>query len=271
MTKAVDDGCRLDLELHDALAGHQFFVLYQPKVNLENGAVTGAEALLRWHHPSGKVLSPGEFVPRLEASGLITQVGRWVLETACQAGADWQSQGHRMFVSVNVSAKQLQRDGFVDDVRYAVLTSGLDPSMLVLELTETALMGGDHATLSRLAKLKALGVRLAIDDFGTGFSSFAYLQQFPIDVLKIDQCFVSRLTGSPTMQAIVEVLVQLGQALGLEVIAEGIETIEQNDVLAALGIVEGQGYLFSYPVEQTDMMALLERGRTGELSVGVRR
>jgi EAL domain-containing protein (putative c-di-GMP-specific phosphodiesterase class I) len=268
MTKAVDDGCRLDLALHDALQGHQFFVLYQPQFTLASGAVTGAEALLRWHHPTGKVLAPSEFVPRLEASGLISQVGKSVLETACLAGATWNSHGHRMFVSVNVSAKQLRHDGIVDEVRLAVQTSGLDPSMLVLELTETALMDGDETTVSRLTRLKALGVRLAVDDFGTGFSSFSYLQQFPIDVLKIDRCFISRLTESPTMQAIVAVLVQLAQALGLEVIAEGIETPEQRDVLQALGVLEGQGFLLSRPIDRHEIAALLERGRAGELPIG---
>ena len=191
-----------------------------------------------------------------------------MLETACLAGAGWHSRGHRISVSVNVSAQQLQRDGIVDDVRRAVVTSGLDPSMLVLELTESALMGGDEATVSRLAKLKTLGVRLAVDDFGTGYSSFAYLQQFPIDVLKIDQCFISRLTDSPTTKAIVETLVRLGRVLELEVIAEGIETPEQNDLLVELGVVEGQGYLFSRPLDQKDMASLLQQERTGELPVG---
>ena len=268
LTKTVDEGFRLDLELHDALVGRQFFVLYQPMIALTNGAVIGAEALLRWLHPTGRVRSPSEFIPRLEASGLITQVGRSVLETACRVGAGWHSCGHRMFVSVNVSAKQVQRDAFVDEVQRAVMTSGVEPSMLVLELTESALVSGDQATVSRLAKLKTLGVRLAIDDFGTGFSSFAYLQQFPIDLLKIDQCFISRLIDSPTMRAIVETLVQLGQTLGLEVIAEGIETPEQRDLLVALGVVEGQGYLFSRPLDERDLVALLGRGRTGELPVG---
>jgi EAL domain-containing protein (putative c-di-GMP-specific phosphodiesterase class I) len=258
MLESVDDHRSLDVDLHAALTSGQFFLLYQPTIDLASGAFTGVEALLRWQHPTRGVVQPDDFIPALESSGLIVPVGQWVLETACRQGAKWHSQGHRFAISVNVAAKQLQRDRIVDDVHGALTASGLDPGMLVLELTESALMENVATTVSRLQLLKALGVRLAIDDFGTGFSSLAYLQQFPIDILKIDRSFVSGLVETPKSAAIIHTFVQLGKALLLEVVAEGIENDDQRAQLAAAKVHTGQGFLFAHPLDVHAVDRLLE-------------
>jgi len=249
MLESVDDHRSLDVDLHRALGAEQFFLLYQPTFDLSSGTFTGVEALLRWRHPTRGVVQPDDFIPALEASGLIVPVGQWVLETACRQGATWHGRGHRFVVSVNVAAKQLQRDRIVDDVYRALSTSGFDAGSLVLELTESALMQDVDTTVTRLKMLKAIGVRLAIDDFGTGFSSLAYLQQFPIDILKIDRSFVSGIGDAEKSAAIVRTFVQLGRALGLEVIAEGIETDVQRRQLEAADVDTGQGFLLARPLE----------------------
>jgi diguanylate cyclase (GGDEF)-like protein len=240
---------RLEVDLRRALQADQFFLLYQPTIDLQTNAFTGVEALLRWQHPERGVVQPDDFIPALEASGLIVPVGAWVLETACRQGVAWHARGYRFTVSVNVSAKQLERDRIVDDVRNALSASGFDPTMLILELTETTLMNDVEETIGRLGLLKALGVRLAVDDFGTGYSSLAYLRRFPIDVLKIDRAFVSELMHSTEGAALVHTLVQLGKILDLETIAEGIEDDDQLLRLQAEKVDTGQGFLFSRPLD----------------------
>jgi diguanylate cyclase (GGDEF)-like protein len=258
MQVAVDDSRNLDMELHAALVADQFFLLYQPTYNLSSGAFTGVEALLRWRHPTRGVIQPDDFIPALEASGLIVPVGRWVLAEACRQGADWQRQGHPITVSINVSAKQLDRDQIVTDVHDALTTSGFDPALCVLELTETTLMHNVDETVGRLTLLKALGVRMAIDDFGTGYSSLAYLRQFPIDVLKIDRSFVSGITETSEAVALVHAMVQLGKALGLETVAEGVENDGQRVQLAAENVDTAQGFLFARPLDVEAVSRLLE-------------
>ena len=228
MQEAVDDSRNLDADLQAALQADQFFLLYQPTFDLASGSFTGVEALLRWRHPTRGVIQPDDFIPALEATGLIVPVGRWVLAEACRQGADWQRQGHPITVSINVSAKQLDRDQIVTDVHDALTTTGFDPALCVLELTETTLMHNVDETVGRLTLLRALGVRMAIDDFGTGYSSLAYLRQFPIDVLKIDRSFVSGITDTTEALALVHAMVQLGKALGLETVAEGVENDAQR-------------------------------------------
>jgi len=249
MQQVADDHRLLEVDLHRALEKGQFFLLYQPTVDLSTGAFTGVEALIRWRHPKRGIVRPDEFIPALEASGLIVPVGQWVLKTACQQGAIWQSQGHVITMSVNVSAVQLERDRIVDDTIGALEESGFDPAMLILELTETSLMHDVQATLERLTLVKAIGVGIAIDDFGTGYSSLAYLRQFPIDVLKIDRSFVSEIVDSSESAAIVHTLVQLGRVLELTTIAEGIENEDQLMRLRAENVDIGQGYLFAQPLE----------------------
>lgn len=243
----ADNRRSLDLSLNTALAAGEFFLLYQPTVDLATRRFTGAEALLRWNHRDRGVVSPNEFIPLLEANGLIVPVGTWVLEEACRQGARWAALGHPLMMSVNVSARQLEGTRLVDDVTAALAASGLDPGLLILELTETALMRDVQTTVEQLLQLKRNGVRIAIDDFGTGYSSLAYLSQFPIDVLKIDQSFVAGLSDTPEAAAIVHTLVQLGKLLGLETTAEGIETHEQWTMLQDEHVDHGQGYLFARP------------------------
>jgi diguanylate cyclase (GGDEF)-like protein len=257
MQDDVDDHRLLGVDLHGALDAGQFFLVYQPTVDLFTGEFNGVEALLRWRHPERGVVRPDDFIPALESSGLIVPVGQWVLQAACEQGAAWHRQGHRFTVSVNVSAVQLERDRIVDDVHGALTASGFDPSMLILELTETALMDDVRATLARLELLKTVGVRIAIDDFGTGYSSLAYLRQFPIDVLKIDRSFVSGIADSSESAAIVHTLVQLGKVLGLETIAEGIENNDQLMGLRAEGVDTGQGFLLARPLDVETLDRLL--------------
>ncbi len=257
MREAVDDHRNVELDLHRALEGDQYFLQYQPTVDLSTGIINGAEALLRWRHPDRGVVLPNDFIPVLESTRLIVAVGQWVLQEACRQGAEWHRQGHQIRVSVNISGVQLERDRIIDDVHGALATNDFDPSMLILELTETTLMHDVEATLGRLNLLKALGVRLAIDDFGTGYSSLAYLRQFPIDVLKIDQTFVSGLSDSEESAAIVHTLVQLGKVLGLETVAEGIESHDQRIRLQTERVNVGQGYLFARPLDAEGINRLL--------------
>ncbi len=200
---------------------------------------------------------PDDFIHELEQSGLIIPVGRWVLGQACRQGAAWCDEGYRISVSVNVSGKQLEVAQIVDDVRDALAESGLQPELLILELTETILMQNTELVVIRLQQLKALGARLAIDDFGTGYSSLAYLSQFPIDVLKIDRAFVSAIGESNGSAALVHTLAQLGKALGLETVAEGIENETQQARLRYEHVDTGQGFLFSLPIEADAVRRLL--------------
>jgi diguanylate cyclase (GGDEF)-like protein len=262
MKEALDDRHRLHMELHTALRTNQFFLQYQPTVTLSTGRMAGVEALLRWDHPTRGVLQPNSFISALESTGLIVPVGRWVLKTACRAAASWEALGHPVTIAVNVSPKQLQQDTIIDDVERTLASSGLDPTLLVLELTETTLMRGADDMIARLLELRRFGTRLAIDDFGTGFSSLAYLQQFPIDILKIDQSFVSGLTATTKSRAIIQTFVQLGKALNLEVVAEGIESEEQRAGLEALGVDTGQGYYFSPSLDSIDILRALHGPRS---------
>jgi EAL domain-containing protein (putative c-di-GMP-specific phosphodiesterase class I) len=249
MQQLVDDQRSLALDLSTILEADQLFLLYQPTIDLATGAFTGVEALLRWRHPVKGIIMPNDFIPALESGGLIVAIGAWVLQEACRQGATWHAQGHRFSVSVNISGKQLERERIVDDVRDALTASGFDPDKLILELTETTLMHDVDDTISRLAALKSLGVHLAIDDFGTGYSSLAYLRQFPIDILKIDRSFVSGIADTNEAAALVHTLVQLGKTLGLETIAEGIESDEQRRQLVVERVDVGQGFLFARPMD----------------------
>ncbi|MGD0691742.1 MAG: EAL domain-containing protein [Acidimicrobiales bacterium] len=271
MQESVDHHRRLEVDLQGALEKGQFFLMYQPTVDLATGGFTGVEALIRWNHPERGIVQPNDFIPALESSGLIIPVGAWVLHEACRQGALWQGRGHRFTVSVNISAKQLERDQLVTDVREAITISGFDADELILELTETALMHDSGSTLSRLMLLKALGVRVAIDDFGTGYSSLAYLRQFPIDILKIDRTFVSGIADSRESAALVHTLVQLGKVLGIETIAEGVETSDQRTRLETERVDTGQGFLFARPlaVEDLDRLLLDSAGKPEWLSVAL--
>jgi diguanylate cyclase (GGDEF)-like protein len=249
MHAVVQERLLLEMDLRDALARHQYFLVFQPIFNLASGGTTGVEALLRWRHPERGVVQPDVFVPILEDSGMIVDVGRWVLEEACRHGARWHALGYKLDVSVNVSARQLETDELLEDISRALDSSGFEPRSLIIEITETAIMKSVTAVVPRLAALKAIGVRVAIDDFGTGYSSLAYLQQFPVDTLKIDRSFISTMADSPESGSLIRTLVQLGKSLGLETLAEGIEETEQYSALERAHCDSGQGYLFARPLE----------------------
>lgn len=248
MHVVVQDRHLLEMDLRDALEMNQYRLVYQPIFSLAGGQTTGVEALLRWDHPHRGLVQPDTFVPILEGTGLIREVGRWVLNEACRQGARWHAMGYPLDISVNVSARQLEEQ-LIEDVRLALLTSGLSAGSLTLEITETAIMKDVAAVVPRLAALKAAGVRIAIDDFGTGYSSLAYLQQFPIDTLKIDRSFISAMAESPESAALVRTLVQLGKTLGIETLAEGIEDLEQYSQLEREHCDSGQGYLYARPLD----------------------
>jgi diguanylate cyclase (GGDEF)-like protein len=249
MHAVVQERLLLEMDLRDALARQQYYLVFQPIFDLASGGTTGVEALLRWRHPERGVVQPDDFIPILEDSGMIVEVGRWVLEEACRQGARWHGLGHKLDVSVNVSARQLETDDLIKDVSRALESSGFDARSLIIEITETAIMKSVTAVVPRLAALKAIGVRVAIDDFGTGYSSLAYLQQFPVDTLKIDRSFISTMADSPESGALIHTLVQLGKSLGLETLAEGIEESEQYSALERAHCDSGQGYLFARPLE----------------------
>ncbi len=257
-TAAVD---RLELKsaLYSALANEQFFILYQPIVELSTQEVRGVEALLRWQHPTRGVISPDEFIPTLEDSGLIIQVGQWVLEQTCAQAARWGRKGYQTTMSVNVSMRQLECDEFLGHVESALAHSKLDPSRLVIEVTESALMHDTSAIIDRLRCLKEIGVMIAIDDFGAGQSSLTYLRQFPVDHLKIDRSFVAAMDGSRESAALIHTLVALGKAMGLMTVAEGIEEYSQLSELRNEDCEYGQGFLFSVPLPPQAMEQLLSR------------
>ncbi len=257
MQSAALDRLALKSDLASALESHQFFLLYQPIFDLRNIHIRGVEALLRWRHPTRGVISPNDFIPVLEDTGLIIPVGRWVLQQACAQVAEWRRHGHDVTMSVNVSMRQLETDALVGDVADALSANGLEPDALVVEVTESTLMRDAEATVARLRSLKDLGVLIAIDDFGTGYSSLAYLRQFPVDVLKIDRSFVSELDGSADSTALIHSLVELGRTLGLLTLAEGIEDDVQLERLRFERCDSGQGFVFSRPVEPDRIEALL--------------
>jgi diguanylate cyclase (GGDEF)-like protein len=261
---AAQDRIHLEMDLGEALVNGELFLVYQPMLDLETERVVGVEALLRWQHPRDGVIAPDDFIPIAEESGLIVPIGRWVLEQACTQGAAWHAKGHTMGVSVNVSTRQLERFAFAAEVRQALHTSGLEPEMLTLEITETVLMRRPDVTARLLGDLKTLGVRIAVDDFGTGYSSLAYLRQFPVDSLKIDRTFITSLARSGEAQALAHTLIQLGKALGLETLAEGVEDRDQVVALQREGCDLAQGYLFARPLTAS----ALERFLEDELALG---
>jgi diguanylate cyclase (GGDEF)-like protein len=249
MQTTISHRVELEFELRTALAGEQFLLVYQPIYNLVDLTVVGVEALLRWQHPTRGLVQPDEFIPILEQTGQIREVGRWVLRTACEQMAAWHARGDTLDVSVNVSGGQLDSDAIVEHIRDALASSGLDAASLIIEVTETALMRNADATAQRLQAIKELGVRIAVDDFGTGYSSLAYLQQFPVDCLKIDRMFTNAIATSPESKALIGTLVQLGKDLGLTTLAEGVETTNQLDHLRDGEVNEIQGFLLSRPLD----------------------
>ncbi|MGE0461200.1 MAG: putative bifunctional diguanylate cyclase/phosphodiesterase, partial [Vicinamibacterales bacterium] len=250
MLEALRERLRLEADIERALANSELFLEYQPVVTLDSRRLLGAEALIRWRHPARDVLTPKDFIQVAEESGHVIELGRWVLQQACKDWKRWCLETgacQDVHLAVNVSGRHLQQGDLVRDVDHALRASGLDPRCLVLELTERTIMDNTSTNLERLHELKALGVRLAIDDFGIGYSSLAYLHRFPIDILKIDRSFVSRLVTDGEGPELARAVVMLGETLGLDTIAEGVESERQAAALLALGCKAGQGFLFARP------------------------
>jgi diguanylate cyclase (GGDEF)-like protein len=245
MQPAISRRVGLVFDLRSALTDEQFRLEYQPIYDLNELTVVGVEALLRWEHPVFGRIGPDEFIPLLERSGQIAEVGRWVLTQACNQMATWHARGDTLDISVNVSGGQLDSDAIVAHISDALASSGLDPTCLIIEVTETALMNNPDATARRLRAIKDLGVRIAVDDFGTGYSSLAYLQQFPVDCLKIDRIFIV----SPASEALIRTFVQLGKDLGLTTLAEGVEIPSQLNQLRAGHVDQIQGFLLCKPLD----------------------
>ena len=265
MDTQSQDKVRLESDLHEAIALKQFELDYQPKVDVKSGAVHSVEALIRWRHPQRGLISPNEFIPLAEDSGLIGPIGEWVMREACRQAKAWQRKGlPQVRVAVNLSASQFRQKNLLATIRQALLDADLDPSYLEVELTESAVMTNPEESVSILEQLSKMGVLVSVDDFGTGYSSMSYLRRFPIDKLKIDRGFISEIMTRPDDASIVRAIVSLAHSLRLKVVAEGVETPDQLDFLKTLGCDQYQGFHFSTPVSAADFEELLRRQRDDE-------
>lgn len=269
--RAIQHRFQMLRDLRAAMEGQELTLHFQPQISLVTGKITGAEALIRWWKPDnspegGRFISPGEFIPVAEHSGLILPIGAWVLAQACEAAASWSRQGGvPLRVGVNVSPAQFMQSDLCATVERVLADTGLDPRLLELEVTESLFMEDVGHTIAVLGHLHALGVELAIDDFGTGYSSLSYLRQFPIDRLKIDRSFIKNALTDPDDAAIARTIVRLGHSLGLKVIAEGVETQAQERFLLREGCDEVQGFYYCRPMPEEDLLAFV-RGYTGDLN-----
>ncbi|MDQ3952552.1 MAG: EAL domain-containing protein, partial [Actinomycetota bacterium] len=262
MRVAARERLQLKADLQRAVENDELVLHYQPIVDLETGAIAGVEALVRWQHPVRGFVSPRDFVPFAEENGLIIPIGRWVLHEACRAAVSWKrrSPGARPpSVSVNVSPVRFAHPGFVEELTDVLAASGLEPDRLVLEITEGALVEDVDRVVVRLQELNEIGVQVAIDDFGTGYSSLSYLKDFPVQVLKIDKAFIDSIALGPEDSALARAVLSLGQSLGLQIVAEGVEEAVQADALRRLGCRFAQGYLFSRPVPAEALDAVLRQ------------
>jgi EAL domain-containing protein (putative c-di-GMP-specific phosphodiesterase class I) len=251
----------IEENLRRALEREEFAVHYQPKINLKTGEIAGAEALLRWTHPTRGPVPPGQFIPVAEDCGLILPIGKWVLREACKQACLWKDAGLPLgTMAVNVSAMEFRDDDFLDALFAILKETGLDPRNLELELTESVLMKRAESAASVLKTLRESGVQVAVDDFGTGYSSLSYLRKFPIDALKIDQSFVRQITTAPDDTTIVTAVIGMGRSLKLRVVAEGVETQAELEFLQTHQCDQAQGYLFSKPVLPQQFANLLKTG-----------
>jgi EAL domain-containing protein (putative c-di-GMP-specific phosphodiesterase class I) len=261
MNERVKERLSMESRLRQALSGNEFLLYYQPKVSLKTGQIVGVEALLRWKSSQGQLIGPASFIPLAEETGLIVPIGEWVLHTACARIKTLTDTGlPPLRVAVNISARQFGPKTLKDLVNRALSSSGLAPSALELELTETLVMQNPEDAIGVLLDLKNMGLRLAIDDFGTGYSSLSYLQRFPVDHLKIDQSFVRDIGADPNDAIIARAVISLGHSLGMTVIAEGVSNDGQLSFLRENGCDEMQGFLFSHPIPIDELKGLLQKG-----------
>ncbi len=258
---------QLEVDVRSVLTDDELFLLWQPVIDLGTGRVRSAEALLRWRHPRLGIVGPPTLISLLDETSLILPVGRWVLATACAQASQWHAEGHPIRVSVNISARQLAERGFVDDTLRILAEAGLDPAHLVLEISETTLMRDLPGAAERLGRLKHAGVGIAVDNFGTAYSSLAQLSTLPIDAIKIDRSLISAIAGTGGMGALVHTLVEMGHALGVETLAEGVEFAEQDDRVRAEDFDAAQGFLFAPPLLPDDLADLL-RAQAGHDATG---
>ncbi len=255
-------------DLRAAMANNELELYFQPKIDAKSGKVTAAEALLRWNHPKHGMVMPGQFIPLAERSGLIGPLGNWVIEAACKQGRAWRDKGLRMRVAINLSAYQMRQDDIADRIAEALARHRIQPSLLTCEITESAAMEDTRATQETMRRLGELGAHLSIDDFGTGYSSLSYLRQLPAEELKIDRSFVMDVEHSADARAVVDAVVKLAHALGLKVVAEGVENPRQQQILVELGCDELQGFLFAKPMTARALLiwALGDKGDGAEFS-----
>jgi EAL domain-containing protein (putative c-di-GMP-specific phosphodiesterase class I) len=261
MLSGLVDRLELEADLRVALERGELKLHYQPTIEIASSRVIGFEALVRWQHPTRGLISPLDFIPIAEGTGLIVPLGRWVIEEACRQAVTWSAQGltEPIKMAVNVSVRQFDRIDLSATVAEVLAETGMPAGQLCLEMTESVLMTDTEENLSQLVRLKALGVTLAIDDFGTGYSSLAYLRRFPVDTLKIDRSFVERLGEQNDDAALARTIVQLGRSLGMTTVAEGIEEYGQLAALREMGCTYAQGYYFSRPVPADEATRLLQQ------------
>ncbi|PKG24794.1 bifunctional diguanylate cyclase/phosphodiesterase [Niallia nealsonii] len=259
MNETISKKMKLELGLRKALVNNEFKLVYQPQIDIGTGKLLGVEALLRWHHPEWGTISPAEFIPLAEETGLIVPIGEWVLYKACMQNKEWQNEGYSPIrMAVNISSLQFQQSNFVETVRKILKETELDPIYLELELTESIIQDSKHA-VSTMHNLKNMGIYLSIDDFGTGYSSLSYLKTFPIDTLKIDQTFTRNIYIDQKDASLVSTIINMAQNLDLKVIAEGVETAEQLQFLQQERCNEAQGYFFSRPIPAQEMNYIFQQ------------
>ncbi|MFC0187068.1 EAL domain-containing protein [Fictibacillus aquaticus] len=258
MNEIVSKKMKLEIGLRKAQERNEFRVVYQPQIDVTTGSLSGVEALIRWHHPEWGTISPAEFIPIAEETGLILQIGEWVLHEACLQNKKWQDEGQPpLRMSVNISSRQFQQSDLVEMIQRILSSTGLDPAYLELELTESIIQDSKHA-VTKMQQLKDMGIHLSIDDFGTGYSSLSYLKTFPINTLKIDRSFTSNIYNDPKDASLVETIIHMAHNLDLKVIAEGVETREQLQFLQQRHCNEAQGYFFSQPISAHEMDELFK-------------
>jgi diguanylate cyclase (GGDEF)-like protein len=253
----VREKVMMESGLRRAIERGELRLFYQPKIDLKSGRVMGAESLVRWQHPTLGLVPPSKFIPIAEESGLIVQLGEWVMYAACQQLRAWQHAGYELQVAINVSARQFRQRNLTELVLSAMAASDIDPSFVEIELTEIAIMNDAESSISTLEAMKSRGISISIDDFGTGYSSLSYLKRLPLDILKIDQSFVRDITTDHNDAAIVRAIIGLARSLGKKVIAEGVEDNSQLSFLNANGCNYGQGYLFGRPLDPVMFLELL--------------
>lgn len=266
LNKSVSKKLELETELSKAIVNREFCLFYQPQINIINGSITGVEALIRWIHPVYGIISPSDFIPIAEDTGMINEIGLWVLETACVEARKIHSEGFKhLKISVNISPKQIQHDNFVLQVTNVITRSGINPQLLDLEITESAAFQYEADIIKKLDELKKLGVTISIDDFGTGYSSLSYLNKLPVDTLKIAQQFVRQIKNDTNNKAIIASIIAVAQSLKLKVIAEGVEEMLEFDFLKSQGCFDMQGYMFSKPVPLDELKAIIKSGLLSRL------